>query len=77
MMSLDLEGARRVAEDIDLTGCVGLHPDGRVGLSSVAQQRAENEAWRGTHARPTSGAIKDMPSGISIRAIKPKAMITP
>jgi hypothetical protein len=36
MVALDLEGACRVAEDLDLAGRVGLHPDGGVGLSGIA-----------------------------------------
>jgi hypothetical protein len=37
---LDLEGACRVVEHLDLTGVVVLDPDGGIRLSGVAQQRA-------------------------------------
>src|SRR5829696_4909764 len=44
MVAFDLEGACLMAEDLDLTGGVGLDPDGRVALTRIAQERAENEA---------------------------------
>ena len=36
VVALDLEGAGPVAENLDLAGGVGLHPDGRVALACIA-----------------------------------------
>ena len=43
VVAFDLEGACHVAEDLDLAGGVGLHPDGRVALPGVAEEGAENQ----------------------------------
>jgi hypothetical protein len=37
VVALDLEGARAVAEHLDLAGGVGLHPDGGIAGSGVAE----------------------------------------
>jgi hypothetical protein len=44
VMALDLEGALRGAEDLDLALRVGLDPYGRVAGADVAQQRTDDEA---------------------------------
>jgi hypothetical protein len=36
VVALDLEGACRVGENLDLAGGVGLHPDSRVALACIA-----------------------------------------
>ncbi len=41
-VALDLEGTGAVSEDFNLAGGVRLHPDGRLRLSGVAEQRAED-----------------------------------
>ena len=74
MVALDLEGACLMAEDLDLAGGVGLDPDGRVALSGIAEEGTEDEAWRGSHARPTSLAITLMPNVISTVPIRSKTM---
>ena len=43
MVAFNREGRRSVAEDLDLAGCVGLHPERGTFGSGVAQQRPEDE----------------------------------
>ena len=43
VMTLDREGRLDRAEDRDLAGLVGLHPDRGLGVGDVAQQRSEDE----------------------------------
>ena len=40
MMPLDVEGARAAPQHLDLAGGIRLDPDGSVGFTSIAQQRA-------------------------------------
>src|SRR5919107_1344153 len=57
VMALDLESAGPVAENLDLAGGVGLHPDGRVALACIAEEGADDEAGGGSDAGPTGRAI--------------------
>jgi hypothetical protein len=41
VVALDLEGVGVVTENLDAARLVGLHPDGRVGLADMAQQRSD------------------------------------
>ena len=59
-MALDLEGALRGAQDLDLARPVGLDPHGRVAGADMAQQRTDDQAasQRGANparAGPSSG----------------------
>jgi hypothetical protein len=42
-MALNREGPVGVAEHLDLTGRVGLHPDGRLVAPDMAENRSEDE----------------------------------
>ena len=43
VVAVHLEGARRVIEDLDLAGAVGLHPHGRLVVRDVAQEGSQDE----------------------------------
>jgi len=43
VVAVDGERPGGGAEDLDLAGAVGLHPDGRGALVHVAEQRTQNQ----------------------------------